>query len=131
MPGDGIITNYYAYGFYDWFVVLDCGHIKMWELQRDMHSWVAPSIFKTYKEEDRKWLNQRYADQRWDEDTGDKGYKKLEQKANQFSLDVLIEEIANNAIEFGSTTNGGHEVYLDDYTSIPWCFETEVLTWYS
>lgn len=101
-----------------------------------MHSWVAPSIDLAAREsgEPDQWLASRYADQRWDEDTGQEGYDILMSKGLDLAFnasDVLIDAIAEFAIEQGLTTNGGWEVYLDDWTSIPWCSEDEMQAWYA
>jgi len=44
---------------------------------------------------------------------------------------TLLQEIADKAVEYATTTNGGHEVYLDSHTSIPWCSEEEYQTYWS
>lgn len=110
-----------------------------WELQTDMHSWIAPSIAKAAEEHGTEddplgiaWLCQRYADQRWDPDTGDTGYAKLVNNAGFCMHDSLCHAIADHAIEHeGSTTNGGHAVYLDGWTAVKWCSEDAMLAWYS
>ena len=102
-----------------------------WELQSHMHSYVQPTISKHAGEgpERLSQLAAWYADQRWDPDSGDEGYDILEAKAKTFADDVLIEAIASHAIEEGSTTNGGHEIYLDDWTSLEWCSDEEQEAW--
>lgn len=105
-----------------------------WELQRQMYDRIAPSIFKVWQEARDTvpcWLNKRYADQRWDYEDGDEAYDALVAKARGMSEDTLIREIAEKAVEYSTTTNGSFEVYLDDFTSIPWCTEDEYLTWVS
>lgn len=105
-----------------------------WELQSHMHEYVAPSIDKAAqaKADPILWLAHRFADQRWDEDTGEAGYDALvEQALGLPDESILLEAVAEFAIENGSTTNGGHEVYLDDCTSVAWCTEDELLAWQS
>ena len=109
-----------------------------WELQTHMHGWVAPSIWHTAKTADQPevWLAERWADQRWDESTGADAYDALVEKALEIMRDVgdelLVDAIALHAIENeNSTTNGGHEVYLDGWTSVPWCSEDQYQEWYA
>jgi len=109
----------------------------MWELQTHMHATMAPSIWKGALENGdpyEQWLAERYADQRWDEDTGDEGYDALVAEAlsiiERTDPHVVVEAIAELAIEYGCTTNGGHEVYLDSCTSVPWATEAEIESWY-
>jgi len=104
----------------------------MWELQSHMHSFIAPSVLKAAAEEPDPddWLARIYADQRWDTSEPQKKYDKLVEQADRLlkdgCRDSVIEAIVEKAIEFGSTTNGGWEVYLDDgYTSVPWCSDEE------
>lgn len=109
----------------------------MWELQQHMHHLVAPSIWKAALEQGdpyERWLAERYADQRWDEDEGDGGYDALVGQAlgtiERTSPMVIVEAIAEHAIEVGCTTNGGGEVYLDGWTSVPWCTDAEMQDWF-
>ena len=103
-----------------------------WELQRHMHGLVAPSIDKAARSQPypKSWAAVKYADQRWDEATGNAGYDGLLEHAESMEYDTLVEEVANRAIQNSSTTNGGHEVYLDGWTSVPWCSDDEQLIWY-
>lgn len=108
----------------------------MWELQRDMHELVAPSIWKAALEQGdpyERWLAERYADQRWDGEDGD--YDALVGQAlgtiERTNPMVIVEAIAEHAIELGQTTNGGHELYLDDWTTVPWCSDAEREDWFS
>jgi hypothetical protein len=124
----------------------DDGGTMAWELQQHMHSYIAPSIYAAAQNEDdpKLWLARRYADQRWNaqadaaDETGedivsggaDKAeYDALVADALGMPEDVLIDAIAEFAIEHGATTNGGWEVYLDGWTSIPFCSEDEKLAW--
>ena len=104
-----------------------------WELQTNMHSWVAPSVDKAAKENEcpKSWLADRYADQRWDEETGNAGYDMLHERAAEMEYDTLLQAVADKAIQNSSTTNGGFEVYLDGWSSVPWCSEDEQLLWYA
>ena len=109
----------------------------MWELQRIMLSWVAPSIYKEAMAQGSLkdallWLAKRYADQRWNEGDTQERYEELVDRAIE-TMDgyLVVDALAELAIEYSATTNGGHEVYLDAYTSVPWCSEDEMLAWYS
>ena len=105
-----------------------------WELQQHMHSWVAPSVHKAASEHEdpHEWLALRHADQRWDSDTGTEGYNKLAEYArSHLSYDVLVRDIADHAVEYSTTTNGGWEVYLEEWTTVPWCTEDDMLSWYA
>lgn len=120
----------------------------MWDLQRDMHSWIAPSIYKVHMggkedpvDQDFTWICHRYADQRWNEDDGHDAYDALCVEALEMCVDTqgnphfagikaLCNAIAEKAIEYDATTNGGFEVYLDSHTSIPWCDEEDLHAWY-
>ena len=110
----------------------------MWELQTHMHPYAAPSVWKAALElgapSYERWLAERYADQRWDGDS-DGDYDALVGQAlgtiERTNPEVIVDAIAEHAIEVGSTTNGGHELYLDDWTSVPWCTEDEMQAWYS
>ena len=107
-----------------------------WELQQHMHSHIAPSVAKAAEAsaDAKDWLADRYADQRWDEDTGDEGYAGLVAEGAALAdlgMDLAVEAIAEKAIECSTTTNGGWEVYLDNHTSIPWCTEDELQEWYA
>jgi hypothetical protein len=98
-----------------------------------MHQYIPPTIEKAARldENPHAWLCDRFADQRWDSDTGNDGYFDLIMQAEGLPSDVLIQAITDSAIERGSTTNGGHEVYLDGWVSLPWCTEDELLTWWA
>jgi len=103
-----------------------------WELQTHMHDHVAPSLHKYAQQQDdpNEWLVTMYVDQRtamWGEDNvcPDTGTH-----ARSLSYDALLDMVAERAIEHGTTTNGGHEVYLDSHTSIPWCSEDELHEWF-
>jgi len=115
-----------------------------WELQSHMHGHIVPSVYKAHLEAqdadggetDFTWLANRYADQRWDEDTGAEGYNVLVLEAlsdleGLGAIDIYCDAIAEHASEYASTTNGGFEVYLDSHTSIPWCSEDEMQAWYA
>lgn len=105
----------------------------MWELQSQMHQYVRPSIwhYAQTTPDPEEWLKERYADQRWKEETGDTGYEALINQAKDLPGDVLLDEVTNSAIEYAGTTNGGHELYLDSWTRIPWCTEEQMLDWYA
>ena len=110
----------------------------MWVLQTHMHSWVAPSILASLTnstesdEESVAQLRSWYVDQRLpDDDCDEDDIARLQGEAAMLDASVLLQDIADMAIEYGSTTNGGHEVYLDSHTSIPWCSEDEYHTYWS
>ena len=97
-----------------------------WELQQHMHQYVAPSIayYARYRTEcSATWLANRYADQRWDSDGPVEDYQRLTVEASSLAWDVLVDAIADKAIEYSTTTNGGFEVYLDGWYSVPWYIE--------
>lgn len=113
-----------------------------WELQSHTHSRVPPSVWQAAVEHSPSrahqwwWLAQRWADQRWDESTGVAAYAALRSRAlaylRQGSIQFICIEIATHAIEHASaTTNGGHEVYLDGWTSIPWCSDEQHEAWWA
>tara|TARA_R100000093_G_scaffold58198_1_gene30398 strand:- start:88 stop:465 length:378 start_codon:yes stop_codon:yes gene_type:complete len=123
-----------------------------WEMDREMHSWIEPSI--THYLEDyfdphwdpieldglsifcpvTGWLCLRYADQRWD---GNKisGYDALCREAlelDRLGQHLLIRAITESAVEFSTTSNGGGEIYLSSGChGVPWCSEDYQLAWYS
>jgi len=103
----------------------------MWELQGHMHQYIAPSIDKASNGEDnpREWLEFRFADQTSNEDCSD--YDDRVAIAKDLATDTLINSIVDNAIEYAGTTNGAWEVYLDEWTSVPWCSDEECLEWYA
>lgn len=111
----------------------------MWELQQSMHSWIVPSLMAEAKKQDNplEWLVDRFLDQIWESFKDETEAQLRKQELMEFYGDKpiywgpLLEDIADRAIAHGSTTNGGHEVYLDEFTSIPWCDENTMLEWYS
>ena len=94
----------------------------MWELQRDMHSYIAPSVaaFAAKEPDPRHWLEVTLREQS-DDDAP---------PVMPLGMNGLCEAIAANAITYDGTTNGGHEVYLHAWQSVPWCDEDTYLTWY-
>ena len=98
-----------------------------WDLQTNMHSYIAPTVALRAREADdyADQLATWYADQRWDEDTGDEGYDAL-----GLDDETVIHAIADKAIEHGAVTNGGGEVYLDGWTSLEWCSEDDMLAYF-
>ena len=122
-----------------------------WEMDRGMESWVEPSIWAYMeKYEDPHWepiklgglsivcpiigfLCLRYADQRWDHETT-AGYDALCRQAfdlSRYGQDLLVREIAASAIEYATTSNGAHEIYLHNGChGVPWCSEDYMLTWF-
>jgi len=95
----------------------------MWELQRHMHSYIAPSVMAHAERQDDPlyWLETTYSEQRVDE-----LFVELPS-----SKEELVAGIAAEAIVYDSTTNGGHEVYLHSQESIPWCDEDTYQCWYA
>ncbi|MBW2672466.1 MAG: hypothetical protein JRD89_03500 [Deltaproteobacteria bacterium] len=101
-----------------------------------MHPYVAPSVWKAALRHGHPsyehWLADTYADQRHDADD-EASHAALVSRAletiERTNPEVIVDAIAEHAIEVGSTTNGGHEIYLDDWTSVPWCSESEMLVW--
>ena len=90
-----------------------------WELQEHMHEYIAPSI-AAYCRENGYLLSDLCADTivALTVDTG-KGPEEI--------MNALVEQVK----EYATTTNGGHEFYVDGWTSIPWCSEEDMLLWYS
>ena len=110
----------------------------MWELQRHMHSWVAPSILASLAHNTENTaeavtqLRDWYVDQRLrDDDFDEDDIARLHGEATMRDASTLLQEIADKAVEYATTTNGGHEVYLDSHTSIPWCSKEEYQTYWS
>lgn len=126
-----------------------------WDLQTHMHAAIAPSVWaaardacdtvpddpRTLDYEGQAWLHDRYADQRWDDtDEGaadfERAHDALIQEAAYLArlhgYSYICDQIAEHAIEHvNATTNGGHEVYLDGYTSVEWCSDDTTLAWWS
>jgi hypothetical protein len=108
-----------------------------WELQQHMHHRVAPSVWhyaqrKTTVPND--WLAEIWADQRCteDPDTHHELLCEATDLGDRLSFQDVAQQIATWAIENeNSTTNGGHEVYLDGWTSVPWCSDEQVEDWYA
>lgn len=111
------------------------------ELQQHMIAYIRPSIAKHVMIDDLvpygtpgccvnfSLLVQLFCDTHWDEETGTDGYNLLSVLANGSNEPDLIERIARKAEEYAATTNGGHEFYLDGFTSVAWCTEDEMLAW--
>jgi len=101
-----------------------------------MISYIAPSLDLAMREhssdprEQFIWLAERYADQRWTEDS-DLSHELLADEGMSQGAEFMIESIVEFAAEFGCTTNGAWEIYLDSWTSIPWCSEDQRLEWYA
>jgi hypothetical protein len=102
--------------------------IMAWELQSHMQNMVAPSIHHHYGEECREALEAIYASQCTDDSCG--SWDKYMARAGGMAWDGLVQAIAGKAIEYATTTNGAHEVYLDAWTSIPWCSDDQCLEFY-
>jgi hypothetical protein len=102
----------------------------MWELSDEMVPYVEPTIQLWAENLGTGWLAARWADQRWD-GTSQTIYLSLVHEAESMHPEDLVREVAESAIEYGSTTNGGHEVYLDDYASIPFCSEEYMHNYYN
>ncbi len=104
-----------------------------------MHAHIAPSIGKVAGTDTfgMAWLAQRYADQRWAEESGGDAWDALVKEGHELgklNWELLVHTIADKAIELDcGTTNGGGEVFLDQglLTAIPWCTEDEYQEWYS
>ena len=112
----------------------------MWDLDRSMHSHLAPTVYRYGMERARVGVTFRqvlaevYADQlayndehvdplcEWDRAFDD---------AMTLTVGCLIDHIVANAIEYGATTNGGHEVYMHPWLSIEWCTEDAMQNWYA
>jgi hypothetical protein len=43
----------------------------------------------------------------------------------------LMHELVEQVKAYATTTNGGHEFYVDAWMTIPWCSEEDKLIWYS
>ena len=105
-----------------------------WDLDRHMHQYIAPTVWKAAesKEDGILWLTGIYADQRWDESTGQAGYDALlEEALDRHSEAGLLLAVCEAAQEAGMTTNGGWRLYLDSRClhAIEWCSEDEMLAW--
>ncbi len=96
-----------------------------WEMQHHMFSRIAPSILAHLngncdgEEKQREWLLERLKEHNadvWPES----------------SLDSLIDSLCDYVTEVATTDNGGHEFYLDPegYTTIPWCQDDDLHTFY-
>jgi hypothetical protein len=84
-----------------------------------MHEYIAPSI-AAYCRETEYDLSNLYADTLGEGrlDTG-KGPEEI------------MGELVAQVKAYASTTNGGYEFYIDDWTSIPWCSEEDKNLWHS
>ena len=112
-----------------------------WELDRDMHSWVAPSIAahaQSLKSGLRKaWLANVYASQiceaegRIFSDPADKErFDRLNAEGLRMPELSIIEAIADRAIARGETSDGGHEIFLTSTHRVRWCSEDDHLLFY-
>lgn len=96
-----------------------------WEMQHNMFSRIAPSILAHLEgncdgeQGQREWLLERL------EEHGADVWAKS-------SLDSLIDSLCVYVADVATTDNGGHEFYVDSegYTTIPWCSDDELLTFY-
>lgn len=105
----------------------------VWQLQENMKPLVGPSIHEYIKTEVPRdpvqWLAERYADQRWDQEDP-ATYDQLVRDACRVSIEGLIASITEHAIEQADTTNGGHEVYITGFISIPFISDEKALEYY-
>jgi len=106
-----------------------------WQLQNHMIAYIEPSILAHVTDDkgnvDKGTLAQYYADCHWDEDTGTAGYDLLTVLATGSEVSDLISRIKVKAVEYAATTNGGHEFFIDGFTSIAWCDEDTYLAYYA
>ena len=110
----------------------------MWELQSHMHEYIAPSIMAHAEAQPDPlgWLCERVVDLSCDEPDYEVEFPKLraeyaDAEGKPIYWGPLIERLTDAAVQFGSTTNGGHEFYLDGWTTVPWCDEKTKEMWYS
>jgi len=106
----------------------------MWELQSHVHHLIGPSILKHAQEQEDPlgWLCKRVTDLSWEDDQ-DYDAMVAELRADYADAEgkpiywgPLVERLTEAAIEHGSTTNGGWEFYIDDYTSVPFCEDEDL-----
>lgn len=111
----------------------------MWELQRNMHSWIVPSIM-AHAEKQRnpvEWLVDTLLEQAPIEAHTTLKKDLSKEELIKFWGDAsvywnpLLQDIAKGVIEYGSETNGGHEFYLHASEYIPWCDEDYYQTWWA
>lgn len=97
----------------------------MWELDQHMHSYIAPSVaaYAQRQSDPLYWLEATLREQLADPDFDLDNEPVL-------GTDELANRIAEQAIVYGGTTNGGHEVYLHAWCSVPWCNEDTYQQWY-
>ena len=91
-----------------------------WELQGHMHEYIAPSI-AAYCRNTEYTLATLYADI-----FGTDGLAGAARRTPEEIMDALVAEV----IAYAATTNGGHEFYIDGWTSIPWCSDEVRDLWY-
>lgn len=105
-----------------------------------MCSWIVPSLMAEAQKQEQplEWLIDRRIDQIWESfkdeteaESERQNLRNLYCRNKPIYWGPLLEEIADSAIEYGSTTTGGYEFYLDEFTSVPWCDENAMLEWYS
>lgn len=112
----------------------------MWELPRDMHSWIAPSIMAHAEKQPNplEWLVDTLLEQNpiktasgLKADLNKEELMEFWGDGSSVYWNPLIQDIVKEAIEYGSTTIGGHEVFLHAGESIPWCDEDAHQMWYA
>ena len=117
----------------------------MWELQRHMESWIAPSIWAHLKTIESRalrlwWLANRYAEQKVRPVVVDDlpEFRRVRSSALELAggledwrLAVLVEELVAGAIEIAGTTVGGGEFYLSSWCAVKWCDEEEMQQWWA
>ena len=95
-----------------------------WELQTHMIQYIEPSILayvESLNINQQNWLACRYTDQRVRDDSNQLEYERLFRQAQELPADILIRAIAEHAAKLAATTNGGWEVYLCSWYSVPFC----------
>lgn len=107
----------------------------MWEMNNQDHVIVAPSIFWYGMSQDdpAEWFADRYADVKcstgepdlWDD-------QRIQALAflRDGCVGDIVEVLTEAAIEYGSITNGGWEMYIDGWTTVPWCTDEQRHGWY-
>jgi hypothetical protein len=101
-----------------------------WEMQRDMHSLVAPSIFVEAQTRDdpMAWLAQCWANTVWEK--GD-DWDAIIRSAVDDGEQAITSQLAQAAIEYATTENGGFAFYLNAHgDTVPWCSDDELGAWY-
>ena len=105
----------------------------MWDLQTHMQCYIAPSILAEARNQVNPWNcedPEAHARQ-WLVDLLAYADCRDRVEIEDMSTGCIIEALAQLAIEYSATTNGGHEFYVDAYTTIEWCSEDEMQQYYA